>query len=172
MEDGFVIPVIGTTSNGRKNAMKEHRLSRKLAKLQFKAETNHSRARYYTAKNKHKIAGKFEGRAKHIEMKIHKTTDKLQVYSVKLGRKEEIFRMKGKMRKADKLNARIVKIHLILKEYIHAPVQTLPQDQIIKEIHKEKEIIKEIVRTPCMYCGAYIDHTELKCPNCGGNLQF
>lgn len=33
---------------------------------------------------------------------------------------------------------------------------------------KEREIIREIVKIRCPYCGNLYDETENKCPNCGG----
>jgi rubrerythrin len=34
---------------------------------------------------------------------------------------------------------------------------------------KETEIIREIVKIRCSYCGNLYDETEDKCPHCGGN---
>jgi uncharacterized membrane protein len=34
---------------------------------------------------------------------------------------------------------------------------------------REKEIIREIIKIRCPYCGSLYDETENKCPNCGGN---
>jgi len=40
-----------------------------------------------------------------------------------------------------------------------------------KEILKEKEIIKEIVKVPCEYCQTLVDITQAKCPICGAPLR-
>jgi hypothetical protein len=34
---------------------------------------------------------------------------------------------------------------------------------------QEREIIREVVKIRCPYCGSLYDETEDKCPNCGGN---
>ena len=34
---------------------------------------------------------------------------------------------------------------------------------------REKEIIREIIKIRCPYCGSLYDEKETKCPNCGGN---
>jgi hypothetical protein len=34
---------------------------------------------------------------------------------------------------------------------------------------REREIIREVVKIRCPYCGNLYDETEDKCPNCGGN---
>jgi tetratricopeptide (TPR) repeat protein len=34
----------------------------------------------------------------------------------------------------------------------------------------EKEIIKEIVKVPCKYCGTLVENTSERCPNCGAPL--
>ncbi len=39
-----------------------------------------------------------------------------------------------------------------------------------KEIVHEKEIIKEIVKVPCKYCGTLVENTSERCPNCGAPL--
>lgn len=40
------------------------------------------------------------------------------------------------------------------------------------QVVKEKETVKEIIRTiKCKYCGKWIDITETTCPSCGGNLS-
>jgi rubrerythrin len=43
---------------------------------------------------------------------------------------------------------------------------TTPVNQ---QIVKETEIIREIVKIRCSYCGNLYDETEDKCPHCGGN---
>jgi rubrerythrin len=42
---------------------------------------------------------------------------------------------------------------------------TTPVNQ---QIVKETEIIREIVKIRCSYCGNLYDETEDKCPHCGG----
>jgi hypothetical protein len=44
-----------------------------------------------------------------------------------------------------------------------------PQSQPTKEIHV-KEIIREIVKIPCKYCGTLNEITEKKCSNCGASI--
>ncbi len=39
------------------------------------------------------------------------------------------------------------------------------------QVIKEKEIIKEIVKVKCPYCGALIDQGADKCPHCGAPLK-
>lgn len=34
---------------------------------------------------------------------------------------------------------------------------------------REKEIIREIIKIRCPYCGSLYEEKETKCPNCGGN---
>jgi hypothetical protein len=36
---------------------------------------------------------------------------------------------------------------------------------------EEREIIREIVKIRCPYCGNLYDETEDKCPNCGGTRK-
>jgi hypothetical protein len=36
---------------------------------------------------------------------------------------------------------------------------------------REKEIVREIVRVPCAYCGLLMDITNIKCPNCGAPIN-
>ncbi len=43
-----------------------------------------------------------------------------------------------------------------------APTQT---------IIREREVIREIVRVPCKYCGTMVDSTERTCPSCSGPLR-
>ncbi len=35
-------------------------------------------------------------------------------------------------------------------------------------IIREREVIREIVKTKCSHCGIHYDQTEDRCPNCGG----
>lgn len=34
-------------------------------------------------------------------------------------------------------------------------------------VQREREVIREIVRTPCSHCGLLVDNTALRCPSCG-----
>lgn len=43
-----------------------------------------------------------------------------------------------------------------------------PQDQ---PTVKEREIIREIVKVRCPYCGGLHDEKEDKCPHCGGKAS-
>ena len=43
-----------------------------------------------------------------------------------------------------------------------------PQPKEQTTITREKEIIKEIVKIKCRYCGRLYDQHENKCPYCGG----
>lgn len=38
-----------------------------------------------------------------------------------------------------------------------------------QQIVKEREIIREVVKIRCSYCGNLYDETLDKCPHCGGN---
>jgi len=38
-------------------------------------------------------------------------------------------------------------------------------------VFHEKEIIKEIVKVPCAYCGVLMDITSTKCPTCGAPVN-
>jgi hypothetical protein len=38
-------------------------------------------------------------------------------------------------------------------------------------VFHEKEIIKEIVKVPCAYCGVLMDITSTKCPTCGAPVS-
>lgn len=40
-----------------------------------------------------------------------------------------------------------------------------------KKVIHEKEIIKEIVKVPCRYCGTLIENTSERCPSCGAPLK-
>jgi len=43
------------------------------------------------------------------------------------------------------------------------------QPQPAKEVHV-KEVIREIVKVPCKYCGTLNEITEKKCSNCGASI--
>lgn len=160
--------------------MKENRYFKKLAKLRYKADKNHAKADMLTHKNKHKKAGKFEGKAQHFEMKLRKVCDKLTIYSNKLKYKEEELRQLGNPVGADKLRMRIQNINQKTNESQRARSSQMktfqlpppPPKQAVKEVYREKEIVKEIVRIPCKFCNTYIDHTETKCPSCGASLEL
>jgi RNA polymerase subunit RPABC4/transcription elongation factor Spt4 len=38
-------------------------------------------------------------------------------------------------------------------------------------VYKEKEIIREIVKVPCDYCGSLVDVTSEHCPGCGAPFK-
>ncbi len=38
-------------------------------------------------------------------------------------------------------------------------------------LYHEKEIVKEIVKVPCAYCGVLVDITSTRCPSCGAPLN-
>jgi hypothetical protein len=40
-----------------------------------------------------------------------------------------------------------------------------------ESITREKEIVKEIVKVPCRYCGTLTEITAAKCDNCGAPLK-
>jgi hypothetical protein len=149
--------------------MKENRLFKKMAKLRYKADKNHARSVMFFQKNKPKKAGKIEGKAQHFEMKLRRTCDKLSLFSVKLKDKEAKFRAYGNNYKAEKLALRIAYINQRLKETLKEASDTPPPT---KEVYREMQIVKEIVRVPCKFCGTYVDHTETKCPGCGGSLKL
>ena len=124
-------------------------------------------------RNKHKKAGKFEGKAQHYEMKIKKVCNKLTMFSNKLKNKEDQLRKSGYPLVADKLEMRIQNISQKINEFLKIPdtqVPPPPPSQTVREVYREKEIVKEIVRIPCKFCGTYIDHTETKCSSCGASL--
>jgi hypothetical protein len=149
--------------------MIENHYFKKLAKFRYKADTHHARADMLSQRNRHKKSGKYEGKAQHFEMKIKRTCDKLALYTIKLKDKETHFRALGKNYKAEKLVLRIKYINQRLKEIMkNVDVSESP----IREVYKEMQIIKEIVRIPCKFCGTYVDHTETKCPGCGGSLKL
>ena len=45
----------------------------------------------------------------------------------------------------------------------------VPEDkpQIVREVIKEKEIVREVVRIRCRHCGTLFEEKSSKCPNCG-----
>jgi hypothetical protein len=64
-----------------------------------------------------------------------------------------------------------------LQEYqrlqgIDIPQPSMPQTQNPPpQIIKEKEIIKEVVKVKCPYCGALVDQGVDRCPHCGAPLR-
>jgi hypothetical protein len=56
-------------------------------------------------------------------------------------------------------NRRLRQIHPLLGSDSSSPAAV--------SVQREREIIREIVRTPCSHCGILIDNTALKCPSCG-----
>jgi hypothetical protein len=51
-----------------------------------------------------------------------------------------------------------------------SPAQATPQNSV-STIVREREIIREVVRLPCRFCGGLVDQTVVKCPNCGAVLR-
>jgi len=52
------------------------------------------------------------------------------------------------------------------------PVYTYNQPQnSAQTVYKEKEIIKEIIKIKCPYCGALVEQGLDKCPYCGAPLK-
>jgi len=61
------------------------------------------------------------------------------------------------------------------------PYQPPPQQQYYQQqpppqpqqpaVYKEKEIIKEIVKVRCPYCGALVEQGVSRCPHCGAALK-
>ena len=50
--------------------------------------------------------------------------------------------------------------------------KTAPQPKPpVKDIIREKEIIKEVVMVPCSYCGGLMPQTATFCPNCGARRK-
>jgi HEAT repeat protein len=41
----------------------------------------------------------------------------------------------------------------------------------VQAIPREREIIREIVKIPCKYCGTLVENTAQKCPSCGAPLN-
>jgi heme/copper-type cytochrome/quinol oxidase subunit 2 len=63
----------------------------------------------------------------------------------------------------------IVVITLVASVYLaRAKNKTSNQDE---KIVKEKEIIKEIVMVPCIYCGSLMPQTALFCNTCGAGRK-
>jgi predicted Zn-ribbon and HTH transcriptional regulator len=48
-----------------------------------------------------------------------------------------------------------------------APVQA--QTQTVKEVYREKEILREIVKIRCRYCGRLYEERLDRCPHCGAS---
>lgn len=47
--------------------------------------------------------------------------------------------------------------------------QTSSEMQPVQSVASEKEIIREVIRIRCPYCGNLYDENQTKCPNCGAN---
>ncbi len=56
-----------------------------------------------------------------------------------------------------------------IQGYGYPPPQTAQTSS--PQIIKEKEIIKEVVKIKCPYCGALVDQGIDRCPNCGAPLR-
>ena len=56
-------------------------------------------------------------------------------------------------------------------EGVGAPQLSVPPTDVRPQIIKEKEIIKEIIKVKCPYCGALIDQGLDTCPHCGAPLR-
>jgi len=48
-----------------------------------------------------------------------------------------------------------------------APLSYVPSVQV----YREKEIIREIVKIPCKYCGTLVDQNAVRCPSCNAPLK-
>lgn len=48
---------------------------------------------------------------------------------------------------------------------------TSQETQPVKEVVREREVIKDVVKIPCSYCGTLIPVEAFKCPNCGAPLR-
>ena len=52
------------------------------------------------------------------------------------------------------------------------PQPTIPQQPSAQpQVIKEREIIKEVIKIKCPYCGALVDQGVDRCPNCGAPLR-
>ena len=52
------------------------------------------------------------------------------------------------------------------------PQPTVPQQPSAQpQVIKEREIIKEVIKIKCPYCGALVDQGVDRCPNCGAPLR-
>ena len=60
-------------------------------------------------------------------------------------------------------------IFSILRAIRSSGRDVLTTTPVNQQIVKETEIIREIVKIRCSYCGNLYDETEDKCPHCGGN---
>lgn len=56
-----------------------------------------------------------------------------------------------------------------VKEIIRGAMVAEKTSQRIKEVHKQ--VIKEVVKVPCKYCGILIESTSTKCSGCGAPLK-
>jgi hypothetical protein len=62
-----------------------------------------------------------------------------------------------------------VSILLTIVRSVKSGGTVLPATSESQPVVKEREIIREVVKIRCPYCGSLYDETEDKCPNCGGN---
>jgi rubrerythrin len=56
-----------------------------------------------------------------------------------------------------------------VKEIIRGAMVAEKTAQRVKEVHKQ--VIKEVVKIPCKYCGILIESTSTKCSGCGAPLK-
>jgi predicted RNA-binding Zn-ribbon protein involved in translation (DUF1610 family) len=52
-----------------------------------------------------------------------------------------------------------------------AKIEVARMTPTITSQREVKEIIKEIVKIKCPYCGMLVEHTFARCPNCGGIIK-
>ncbi len=61
-------------------------------------------------------------------------------------------------------------VPLVVSAYaIHKTQTQSPQGPPQQAVVREKEIIREIVKMKCRYCGNLYDQKENQCPKCGGH---
>ncbi len=45
-----------------------------------------------------------------------------------------------------------------------------PQPQQVTQVY-QKEVVREVVKVPCRYCGMLVETTAVRCPNCNAPLR-
>ncbi len=64
----------------------------------------------------------------------------------------------------------IVGITIILLS-LTQKTRTTADAQPTREIIREKETIREIVKIPCRHCGEFVPQEKDRCPNCGAPMR-
>ena len=147
------------------DSMNIEKYKKKIAKLQYLADSNHAKSKLLKEKGKFVNAGKLEGVAHKYEMEIKSIELRLMDYAEELELKARRFREKGRLRKAQVLEHKAETI-------LDTASETQPKTEPRPTEYREKEIItREIVRIPCKYCGTLNNQTDTKCKSCGASLS-